>query len=92
MDIPTPPPGWAPTEKTIHRTFTTASFIRGVDFVNAITPLAEELNHHPDIILTYPCVIITLTTHDKGKVTNKDIALAKQINHLWDSIQPQALS
>jgi len=92
MENFTPPIGWASTEKTIHRTFVTNLFTRGVDFVQALTPLAEKLNHHPDIILTYPCVIVTLTTHDEERVTEKDIALAKQINHLWDSIQPQALS
>lgn len=92
MNTSAVPVGWTATEKTIHRTFTTNSFVRGVDFVNALTPLAEEMNHHPDIILTYPCVIVTLTTHDESRVTAKDIALAKQLNHLWDSTQPQGLS
>ena len=78
------PTGWAPTEKTIHRTFPTNSFVRGVEFITAIKDLAEAANHHPDIILTFPALIITLTTHDKGKVTAKDIALAQQINEIWE--------
>lgn len=78
------PPGWQPTDKTIHRTFKTNNFVRGVEFITAIKDLAEAVNHHPDIILSFPAVIVTLTTHDEGMVTMKDIALAVQINRLWD--------
>lgn len=77
------PSDWQATEKTIHRTFQTGSFVRGVEFVTAIKDLAEAVNHHPDIILTYPAVIVTLMTHDEGRVTSKDIALAEQISLLW---------
>lgn len=80
------PSGWEPTKKTIHRTFSTGTFARGVSFIDAIAPLAETAGHHPDIILTYPCVIVTLTTHDKGQVTDKDLRLAQQINDLWDRL------
>jgi len=78
------PAHWQPTDKTIHRTFETKSFVRGVEFITGIKDLAEAMNHHPDIILTYPAVIVTLTTHDQGLVTDKDIRLAEQINDLWD--------
>ena len=77
------PEGWQPTDKTIHRTFKTGSFVKGVELINAIKDLAEAANHHPDIILTYAAVIVTLTTHDEGTVTMKDTAMAEQINRLW---------
>jgi 4a-hydroxytetrahydrobiopterin dehydratase len=79
------PVGWQPTDKTIHKTFKTNSFEKGVDFINLIRPLATEANHHPDIILTFAAVIVTLTTHDEGMVTLKDIAMAGQINEVWNS-------
>ncbi len=79
-----PPEGWQPTDKTIHRTFKTNSFVRGVEFITAIKDLAGAANHHPDIILSFPAVIVTLTTHDEGMVTMKDTALAVQINRIWD--------
>ena len=79
------PAGWAPTDATIHRTFPTRSFVRGVEFITAIKDVAEAANHHPDIILTFPAVIVTLTTHDEGMVTAKDIALAQQINEIWET-------
>ena len=78
------PAGWQPTEKTIHKTFKTNSFEKGVDFIVGIKTLATEVNHHPDIILTFAAVIVTLTTHDESMVTLKDIAMAQQINELWD--------
>lgn len=77
------PAGWQPTEKTIHKTFATNSFSKGVDFIVAIRDLAEAAGHHPDVILTFPAVIITLTTHDEGMVTLKDVAMAEQIEALW---------
>lgn len=78
------PAHWQPTEKTIHRTFPTGSFVRGVAFINTVKDLAEAAGHHPDVILTHPTVIITLTTHDDGMVTMKDLALAAQINRVWE--------
>lgn len=80
------PLGWSATDKTIHRTFSTGSFAHGVNFIDAIAPLAETMNHHPDVILSYPCVIVTLTTHDQEQVTTKDLLLAQQINDLWDRL------
>lgn len=82
----TVPPGWARTEKTIHRTFATGSFVRGVTLIEGLRDLAEAVNHHPDVILTYPAVIVTLTTHDEGQVTERDLALAWEINRLWESL------
>lgn len=78
-----PVPEWQPAGLAIQRTFRTGSFVRGVEFVDAIKDLAEAANHHPDILLTYPQVVVTLITHDAGRVTDKDRALALQINELW---------
>ena len=84
MSHETMPDGWQPTDKTIHRTFATNSFVKGVEFITAIKDLAEAVNHHPDVILSFPAVIVTLTTHDEGMVTMKDTALAAQINRVWE--------
>lgn len=82
-----PTPHWDPTDKTIHRTFRTKSFSRGVEFLNRIAPIADELDHHPDVILTALAVIITLTSHDVGHVTDKDHTLAAKINTIWDELE-----
>jgi 4a-hydroxytetrahydrobiopterin dehydratase len=81
VDIPT---GWTGDEKAIQRTFKTGTFARGVSFVVAIGTLADAADHHPDILLTYPAVTVTLTTHDAGRVTGRDLRLAAQIDRAWD--------
>ncbi len=81
---------WDPTDKTIHRTFRTKSFARGVQFINRVATVADELDHHPDVILTALAVIMTLTSHDVGQVTEKDYALAQRINDIWEEIDAPA--
>jgi 4a-hydroxytetrahydrobiopterin dehydratase len=68
---------WEYENKAISKTFEFSSYLSGVNFLNKIASLAEELDHHPDITLTWCKVRILLTTHDKGDVTEKDIELAK---------------
>jgi 4a-hydroxytetrahydrobiopterin dehydratase len=81
MDIPT---GWTTAGDTIRRTFETGDFNRGVSFVVAIAQLADAADHHPDVLLTYPKVVVELMTHDAGRVTERDLRLAAQINRLWE--------
>lgn len=75
---------WINEEEMLIKNFTFNNFIEAVDFVNNIVPLAEKLEHHPDIeIFSYKNVRVKLTTHDAGnKVTEKDIELAKEIDKL----------
>jgi pterin-4a-carbinolamine dehydratase len=61
-------------------TFRTGSFARGVELVVRIGELADAANHHPDIALSYPSVTVRMVTHDAGGLTDRDIALARQIS------------
>ena len=67
---------WQYENKAISKTFEFSSYLSGVKFLNKIASLAEELDHHPDMTLTWCKVHVLLTTHDKGDVTEKDIELA----------------
>ena len=49
-----------------------------------IGAVAEELNHHPDIQLTYPKLVVEIYTHDVGGITDFDFALAQRIDELAD--------
>jgi 4a-hydroxytetrahydrobiopterin dehydratase len=51
----------------------------GIDFVVRIAGLAEAANHHPDVDIRYTKVTVTLSTHDAGGITVKDLDLAKEI-------------
>jgi 4a-hydroxytetrahydrobiopterin dehydratase len=66
----------------IHARFTTGSFVKGLELVTRITEAAEEANHHPDVVLTYPQVDVDLHSHDVHGVTSRDIALARRISEL----------
>ena len=57
-------------------------FAGSVDLVNRILPVAEEMNHHPDLALSWATVTITITTHSEGGLTDNDFELAKRIDAL----------
>ena len=75
-------PGWDRESKELRRTFTFADFPAAVAFVNRLEPLAESAGHHPDIDIRYNRVILNLTTHDAGGLTENDFAMAAAINLL----------
>ena len=66
----------------LHARFETGSFVTGLELVTRITEAAEEANHHPDVVLTYPRVDVDLHSHDVHGVTSRDIALARRISEI----------
>jgi 4a-hydroxytetrahydrobiopterin dehydratase len=60
--------------------FGTGSFRAGVALVDAIGELADAANHHPDVDLRYPSVVVRLVTHDVGGLSSRDVELARQIS------------
>ncbi len=62
-------------------------FVSTIEFVNKIVPIAEELEHHPDLeIKDYNNLVIRLTTHDEGGITELDFELAKRIEDIFASL------
>ncbi|WP_169304783.1 4a-hydroxytetrahydrobiopterin dehydratase [Chloroherpeton thalassium] len=61
-------------------------FRNGLNFVEQAAELADEMNHHPDILLTYTKVEIRLTTHEKNGLTNIDFKLADAIEFLLSNL------
>lgn len=72
--------GWRQADEAIHAEFETGDFATGLKLVNLIGESAEAANHHPDLTLTYPSVTVTLSSHDVGGLTSRDIGLARTIN------------
>lgn len=60
--------------------YPTGSFSAGIELIERIGALADAANHHPDVDLRYPGVLVRLVTHDTGFVTERDVALAQQIS------------
>jgi 4a-hydroxytetrahydrobiopterin dehydratase len=71
--------GWAREGDTIVKQFQCASFPDAIAFVVRIGFFAEQANHHPDLDIRWRNVHVALSTHDAGGITEKDIALAREI-------------
>ena len=69
-------------QDSIERTFEFKGFPQAIAFINAIAPLAEALDHHPEIFNVYNTVALTLTTHDANGLTAFDFKLAGQIDQV----------
>jgi 4a-hydroxytetrahydrobiopterin dehydratase len=75
-------PGWERRGDAIVRELKTADFVGSVDLLNRITPLAEEMNHHPDVSISWNRVTVSLSTHSQGGLTDSDFELAEKIDRL----------
>ena len=75
-------PGWESDGSSLKRRFKFEDFQASVDFVNRIAPVAEDMNHHPDIAISWNTVDLTLTTHSQGGITENDFELAAQVDSL----------
>jgi 4a-hydroxytetrahydrobiopterin dehydratase len=74
--------GWRRDGDAIVKEFDNGNFKGSVDFVNRLTPEAEEMNHHPDLEISWKTVTVTITTHSEGGLTDGDFALASRIDAL----------
>ncbi len=76
-------PGWeAPNDHHLHRIFKFPDFKQALDFVNRAGAVAEEQGHHPDLLLTWGKVEVTIYTHTADGLTEKDFALAAKIDQI----------
>ena len=71
--------GWIKLGVKIKKKFVFKDFVQAMGFINSIALLAERANHHPDIDIRWNKVQLVLSTHSEGGITQKDIALAKEI-------------
>jgi 4a-hydroxytetrahydrobiopterin dehydratase len=73
---------WAYVGEALTRTFRFADFVHAVGFVEHLAEVAEERQHHPDIDIRYNKVTLRVSTHSAGGVTQRDVDLAKAVEHL----------
>lgn len=69
-------------EHHLHREFRFPDFKQALEFVNRVGAVAEEQGHHPDILLTWGKVGITLWTHKIDGLTQSDLIMAAKIDRL----------
>jgi 4a-hydroxytetrahydrobiopterin dehydratase len=75
-------PDWSESGGAIQRTFHCKDFAEAMAFVDRVAAAAEMDQHHPDILIRYNKVTLTLSTHDAGGITEKDFALAGKIDEM----------
>ncbi|MDQ3840555.1 MAG: 4a-hydroxytetrahydrobiopterin dehydratase [Thermoproteota archaeon] len=77
--------GWELKDGKLIKLFQFPSFARAIDFVNEIAIIAERLDHHPIITVNWKIVKLSLKSFDVDAITQRDIALAKEIERLTNS-------
>lgn len=75
-------PGWSREGDAIRKSFKRGDFVGSVNFVDALVGPAEEMNHHPDLAISWDEVTVSLSTHSEGGVTAADFELAAKIDAL----------
>lgn len=67
----------------LRRSFTFKSYAQGLAFTNTLAALAEEENHHPDILLQWGCVTVTWWTHTINGLHKNDVIMAAKTDQLY---------
>jgi 4a-hydroxytetrahydrobiopterin dehydratase len=73
-------PGWERQRDEIRKTYAFDSFKAAMAFANRVAEIADAADHHPDILVQYRKVTLTLTSHDAGGLTERDFRLAAKID------------
>ena len=74
--------GWERSGEAIVKGFDNGDFKGSVEFVNRLMPEAEDMNHHPDLEISWKDVTVTITSHSEGGLTENDFELARRIDAL----------
>jgi len=78
-------PKWRLAGKRIVRVVRYEGFMPGVELLNEIAKVAEQMEHHPDVTVSYGKMRISVTTHDAGGLTELDFRLAERIEEILRS-------
>lgn len=71
--------GWSVGDGAITRTYETGGWRGSMLVANAIAFVCEAADHHADVLVTWPRVRVTLSTHSAGGITPKDLEVARLI-------------
>jgi 4a-hydroxytetrahydrobiopterin dehydratase len=76
--------GWKLAGNKLTRTFEFQDFVQSLSFINSLVAYFETVDHHPDVYIAYGEVTFELTRYDLGgKVTDRDVEVAKKISSLY---------
>jgi 4a-hydroxytetrahydrobiopterin dehydratase len=72
--------GWQHRGNALEKRFECGDFDGSMKFVNSVAAIANEHNHHPDISISWNDVTLTLSSHDAGGITDRDLRLAAAVD------------
>ena len=87
LDFFTKKTNWEIQKNLIYKKYKLKNFVLVKNFFNLIADESEKQNHHPKIIVSYNELEVYLTTHDVGRITEKDLDLASSINEIFNEIR-----
>ena len=87
LDFFTKKTNWEIQKNLIYKKYKLKNFVLVKYFFNLIADESEKQNHHPKIIVSYNELEVYLTTHDLGRITEKDLHLASTINEIFNEIR-----
>jgi 4a-hydroxytetrahydrobiopterin dehydratase len=71
----------------MQKEFRFEDFVEAMDFLNRVGEKAEDLEHHPDMCISYNSVVCMLTTHEKGGLTEADFKMANRIKSVYQTLK-----
>jgi|TARA_B100001964_G_scaffold40319_1_gene44118 4a-hydroxytetrahydrobiopterin dehydratase len=74
--------GWVYLDNQISKSVSFDTYLNGIEFVNSLAKIAEEMNHHPDLKVGWCQVEVLFTSHDLGGVTTQCIEMAKMVDSI----------
>jgi len=74
--------GWSRSGEAIEKKFERGDFSGSVAFVDSLVDPANEMNHHPDVAISWSEVTVSISTHSEAGLTPADFELAAQIDAL----------
>jgi len=75
---------WILKDNGIERTLSFAKYMNGIEFINKLAIKAEELNHHPDLIVGWCKVQVRFSTHDLGGISTFDLEMAESSDSFFN--------
>jgi len=79
---------WAVADGKLHREYRFRNFVQAFGFMAQVALLAERAAHHPEWSNVYGRVVVDLTTHEAGGITQKDVDLAREMEEIAGRSRP----
>jgi 4a-hydroxytetrahydrobiopterin dehydratase len=78
--------GWSVVNGKLHREYKFGDFAEAFGWMAQVAMAAEKQDHHPEWFNVWNKVIVDLTTHDAGGISERDFTLAARMNQLAEKL------